>query len=101
MHAHCAQSHDKAITHFHLHLLSSLSLQQAARKGKKALGDKAKGGGAGRVPGGWVNGHHQENGMDNMTLFEVVKMGKSATQVGRHYSVEEVMSCFVVVRLHL
>uniref|UniRef100_A0A669DPT7 Cohesin subunit SA n=1 Tax=Oreochromis niloticus TaxID=8128 RepID=A0A669DPT7_ORENI len=36
---------------------------------------------AGRVTGpGWVNGHHQENGMENMTLFEVVKMGKSATQ---------------------
>uniref|UniRef100_A0A8C4IQU6 Cohesin subunit SA n=1 Tax=Dicentrarchus labrax TaxID=13489 RepID=A0A8C4IQU6_DICLA len=53
----------------------------AARKGKKALGDKAKGGGAGRLPGlGRVNGHHQENGMENMTLFEVVKMGKSATQ---------------------
>uniref|UniRef100_A0A8D3BPF6 Cohesin subunit SA n=1 Tax=Scophthalmus maximus TaxID=52904 RepID=A0A8D3BPF6_SCOMX len=47
----------------------------------KALGDKAKGGGAARVPGlGRVNGHHQENGMENMTLFEVVKMGKSATQ---------------------
>lgn len=62
-----------------------LSLQQAAKRGKKALGDKAKGGGAGRVPGlGWVNGHHQENGMENMTLFEVVKMGKSATQVGVH-----------------
>uniref|UniRef100_A0A673BAU7 Cohesin subunit SA n=1 Tax=Sphaeramia orbicularis TaxID=375764 RepID=A0A673BAU7_9TELE len=53
----------------------------AARKGKKVLGDKAKGGGAGWGPGvGWVNGHHQENGMENMTLFEVVKMGKSATQ---------------------
>uniref|UniRef100_A0A8D0AUJ1 Cohesin subunit SA n=1 Tax=Sander lucioperca TaxID=283035 RepID=A0A8D0AUJ1_SANLU len=53
----------------------------AAKKGKKALGDKAKGGGAGRTPGlGRVNGHHQENGMENMTLFEVVKMGKSATQ---------------------
>uniref|UniRef100_A0A669F8C2 Cohesin subunit SA n=1 Tax=Oreochromis niloticus TaxID=8128 RepID=A0A669F8C2_ORENI len=52
-----------------------------SKKGKKALGDKAKGGGAGRVTGpGWVNGHHQENGMENMTLFEVVKMGKSATQ---------------------
>lgn len=60
-----------------------LSPHQAAKKGKKALGDKAKGGGAGRVTGpGWVNGHHQENGMENMTLFEVVKMGKSATQVG-------------------
>uniref|UniRef100_A0A4W6FRR8 Cohesin subunit SA n=1 Tax=Lates calcarifer TaxID=8187 RepID=A0A4W6FRR8_LATCA len=53
----------------------------AAKKGRKVLGDKAKGGGGGRVPGlGWVNGHHQENGMENMTLFEVVKMGKSATQ---------------------
>uniref|UniRef100_A0A8D3BLD9 Cohesin subunit SA n=1 Tax=Scophthalmus maximus TaxID=52904 RepID=A0A8D3BLD9_SCOMX len=52
-----------------------------AKKGRKALGDKAKGGGAARVPGlGRVNGHHQENGMENMTLFEVVKMGKSATQ---------------------
>uniref|UniRef100_A0A673B8I8 Cohesin subunit SA n=1 Tax=Sphaeramia orbicularis TaxID=375764 RepID=A0A673B8I8_9TELE len=55
--------------------------KNAARKGKKVLGDKAKGGGAGWGPGvGWVNGHHQENGMENMTLFEVVKMGKSATQ---------------------
>lgn len=46
-------------------------------------GDKSKGGGAGRVPGvGWVNGHHKENGTEKMTLFEMVKMGKSATQVG-------------------
>ncbi|KAM8897811.1 cohesin subunit SA-2-like isoform 4-T4 [Spinachia spinachia] len=53
----------------------------AAKKGKKAIGDKAKGGGAGRACGvGRVNGHHQQNGMENMTLFEVVKMGKSATQ---------------------
>uniref|UniRef100_A0A665X0T0 Cohesin subunit SA n=1 Tax=Echeneis naucrates TaxID=173247 RepID=A0A665X0T0_ECHNA len=52
-----------------------------AKKGRKALGDKAKGGGAGRGPGaGWMNGHHRENGMETMTLFEVVKMGKSATQ---------------------
>uniref|UniRef100_A0A3P8WXA9 Cohesin subunit SA n=1 Tax=Cynoglossus semilaevis TaxID=244447 RepID=A0A3P8WXA9_CYNSE len=49
-------------------------------KGRKAVGDKAKAG-AGRGAGpGWMNGHHQENGMENMTLFEVVKMGKSATQ---------------------
>uniref|UniRef100_A0AAQ4RBR0 Cohesin subunit SA n=1 Tax=Gasterosteus aculeatus aculeatus TaxID=481459 RepID=A0AAQ4RBR0_GASAC len=53
----------------------------AAKKGKKATGDKAKGGAAWRAPGlGRVNGHYQENGMENMTLFEVVKMGKSATQ---------------------
>ncbi|XP_058482762.1 cohesin subunit SA-2a isoform X1 [Solea solea] len=53
----------------------------AGKKGRKALGDKAKGGGAGRGLGlGWMNGHHQENGMEKMTLFEVVKTGKSATQ---------------------
>ncbi|TNN88658.1 Cohesin subunit SA-2 [Liparis tanakae] len=53
----------------------------AAKKGKKAPGDKAKCGATGRAAGvGRVNGHHQENGMENMTLFEVVKMGKSATQ---------------------
>ncbi|XP_023198274.1 cohesin subunit SA-2-like isoform X1 [Xiphophorus maculatus] len=52
-----------------------------AKRGRKVLGDKVKGGGAGRVSGaGWVNGHHQENGTDNMSLFEVVKMGRSATQ---------------------
>uniref|UniRef100_A0A8C7YMI1 Cohesin subunit SA n=1 Tax=Oryzias sinensis TaxID=183150 RepID=A0A8C7YMI1_9TELE len=51
------------------------------RRGKKMGGDKSKGGGAGRVPGvGWVNGHHKENGTETMTLFEMVKMGKSATQ---------------------
>uniref|UniRef100_A0A8C7YI97 Cohesin subunit SA n=1 Tax=Oryzias sinensis TaxID=183150 RepID=A0A8C7YI97_9TELE len=55
--------------------------QQAGRRGKKMGGDKSKGGGAGRVPGvGWVNGHHKENGTETMTLFEMVKMGKSATQ---------------------
>uniref|UniRef100_A0A672JPT5 Cohesin subunit SA n=1 Tax=Salarias fasciatus TaxID=181472 RepID=A0A672JPT5_SALFA len=53
----------------------------AAKKGKKAFGERARGGGAGRVPAsGWVNGHHHENGMENMTLFEMIKMGKSATQ---------------------
>ncbi|KAM4726572.1 cohesin subunit SA-2-like [Anableps anableps] len=52
-----------------------------AKRGRKVLGDKTKGGGAGRVAGaGWVNGHHQENGMENMSLFEVVKIGRSATQ---------------------
>ncbi|XP_053474299.1 cohesin subunit SA-2a isoform X2 [Ictalurus furcatus] len=29
---------------------------------------------------GRVNGHHQENGTENLTLFEIVKLGKSATQ---------------------
>lgn len=52
-------------------------LSQGGKKGKKAIGDKGKGGkGAGRI-----NGHHQENGMENMMLFEVVKLGRSAMQV--------------------
>ncbi|MGH0188178.1 UNVERIFIED_CONTAM: hypothetical protein FKN15_028284 [Acipenser sinensis] len=45
------------------------------KKGKKVPGEKGKGGGLNRM-----NGHHQENGMENMMLFEVVKMGKSAMQ---------------------
>uniref|UniRef100_A0A8C3ALF2 STAG2 cohesin complex component n=1 Tax=Cyclopterus lumpus TaxID=8103 RepID=A0A8C3ALF2_CYCLU len=46
------------------------------KRGKKAAGEKGKGGkGAGRI-----NGHHQENGMENMMLFEVVKLGRSAMQ---------------------
>ncbi len=57
-------------------LCSSL-LFQGGKKGKKAAGEKGKGGkGAGRI-----NGHHQENGMENMMLFEVVKLGRSAMQV--------------------
>uniref|UniRef100_A0A4W4GFR2 Cohesin subunit SA n=1 Tax=Electrophorus electricus TaxID=8005 RepID=A0A4W4GFR2_ELEEL len=47
------------------------------KKGKKAPGDKGKGGGKGA---GRLNGHHQENGMENIMLFEVVKLGKSAMQ---------------------
>uniref|UniRef100_W5KDX2 Cohesin subunit SA n=1 Tax=Astyanax mexicanus TaxID=7994 RepID=W5KDX2_ASTMX len=46
-------------------------------KGKKPLGEKGKGGGKGI---GRLNGHHQENGMENIMLFEVVKLGKSAMQ---------------------
>uniref|UniRef100_A0A8B9KL84 Cohesin subunit SA n=1 Tax=Astyanax mexicanus TaxID=7994 RepID=A0A8B9KL84_ASTMX len=45
-------------------------------KGKKPLGEKGKGGGKGI---GRLNGH-QENGMENIMLFEVVKLGKSAMQ---------------------
>lgn len=53
------------------------ALFQGGKKGKKAAGEKGKGGkGAGRI-----NGHHQENGMENMMLFEVVKLGRSAMQV--------------------
>lgn len=52
-------------------------LFQGGKKGKKAAGEKGKGvKGAGRI-----NGHHQENGMENMMLFEVVKLGRSAMQV--------------------
>uniref|UniRef100_A0AAQ6AKK6 Cohesin subunit SA n=1 Tax=Amphiprion ocellaris TaxID=80972 RepID=A0AAQ6AKK6_AMPOC len=50
--------------------------RSGGKKGKKAAGEKGKGGkGAGRI-----NGHHQENGMENMMLFEVVKLGRSAMQ---------------------
>uniref|UniRef100_A0A3Q2YKT1 Cohesin subunit SA n=1 Tax=Hippocampus comes TaxID=109280 RepID=A0A3Q2YKT1_HIPCM len=53
-----------------------LAFFQGGKKGKKPAGDKSKGGkGAGRI-----NGHHQENGMENMMLFEVVKLGRSAMQ---------------------
>jgi cohesin complex subunit SA-1/2 len=55
------------------------------KKGKKAPGEKGKGVAAKGAGLGRVNGHHQENGMENMTLFEVVKMGKSATQVGTNF----------------
>lgn len=59
------------------HSSCSSTLFQGGKKGKKAAGEKGKGGkGAGRL-----NGHHQENGMENMMLFEVVKLGRSAMQV--------------------
>lgn len=47
------------------------------KKGKKTLGEKLKG----SEVRGRVNGHHQENDMENLNLFEIVKLGKSATQV--------------------
>ncbi|CAB1352655.1 unnamed protein product [Coregonus sp. 'balchen'] len=59
---------------------AKLGKGKGGKKGKKAPGDKGKGGAAKCVGLGRVNGHHQENGMESMTLFEVVKMGKSATQ---------------------
>lgn len=59
------------------HFLWFVVLFQGGKKGKKAAGEKGKGvKGAGRI-----NGHHQENGMENMMLFEVVKLGRSAMQV--------------------
>lgn len=81
---HCTSSSDNTVTLSSF--AQSLSRLQAAKKGRRgAFGDKTKGGGGGKSPAiGWVNGHHQANGMESMTLFEVVKMGKSATQVGEH-----------------
>lgn len=57
-----------------------------AKKGKKGPGEKGKGAGKGA---GRMNGHHQENGMENVMLFEVVRLGKSAMQVSKH------MTCFL------
>lgn len=54
-----------------------------AKKGKKGPGEKGKGVGKGA---GRMNGHHQENGMENVMLFEVVRLGKSAMQVSSHDS---------------
>uniref|UniRef100_A0A4W5P4A2 STAG2 cohesin complex component n=1 Tax=Hucho hucho TaxID=62062 RepID=A0A4W5P4A2_9TELE len=59
---------------------AKLGKGKGGRKGKKAPGEKGKGVGAKGAGLGRMNGHHQENGMESMTLFEVVKMGKSATQ---------------------
>lgn len=56
---------------------------QTCKKGKKGPAEKGKSGNGGGKPGGpnRMNGHHQQNGVENMMLFEVVKMGKSAMQV--------------------
>uniref|UniRef100_A0A8I5NEE7 Cohesin subunit SA n=1 Tax=Papio anubis TaxID=9555 RepID=A0A8I5NEE7_PAPAN len=56
---------------------------KTCKKGKKGPAEKGKGGnGGGKPPSGpnRMNGHHQQNGVENMMLFEVVKMGKSAMQ---------------------
>ena len=48
---------------------------QTCKKGKKGPGEKGKGGnGGGKPPSGpnRMNGHHQQNGVENMMLFEVV-----------------------------
>lgn len=56
---------------------------QTCKKGKKGPAEKGKSGNGGKPPSGpnRMNGHHQQNGVENMMLFEVVKMGKSAMQV--------------------
>ncbi|KAJ6663328.1 hypothetical protein lerEdw1_010464 [Lerista edwardsae] len=55
---------------------------KTCKKGKKSAGEKGKAGNGGGKPAGpnRMNGHHQQNGVENMMLFEVVKMGKSAMQ---------------------
>uniref|UniRef100_A0A8C0FLT8 Cohesin subunit SA n=1 Tax=Bubo bubo TaxID=30461 RepID=A0A8C0FLT8_BUBBB len=55
---------------------------KTCKKGKKGPAEKGKSGNGGGKPGGpnRMNGHHQQNGVENMMLFEVVKMGKSAMQ---------------------
>ncbi|OCT65777.1 hypothetical protein XELAEV_18042023mg [Xenopus laevis] len=57
-----------------------ISKQGKGKKGKRGNIEKGKGGPL--RPGGpnWMNGHHPQNGVENMMLFEVVKMGKSAMQ---------------------
>ncbi|OWK60495.1 Cohesin subunit SA-2 [Lonchura striata] len=55
---------------------------KTCKKGKKGPAEKGKSGNGGGKPSGpnRMNGHHQQNGVENMMLFEVVKMGKSAMQ---------------------
>uniref|UniRef100_A0A8D0CN28 STAG2 cohesin complex component n=1 Tax=Scleropages formosus TaxID=113540 RepID=A0A8D0CN28_SCLFO len=49
------------------------------KRGKKVPAEKGLAGGKAGSHGR-MNGHHQENGKKSMMLFEVVKIGKSATQ---------------------
>ncbi|XP_063288178.1 cohesin subunit SA-2 [Pelobates fuscus] len=52
--------------------------QGKGKKGKKGPIEKGK---SLKAAGpNWMNGHHPQNGVENMMLFEVVKMGKSAMQ---------------------
>ncbi|XP_064422599.1 cohesin subunit SA-2 isoform X1 [Latimeria chalumnae] len=55
---------------------------KTGKKGKKGLGEKGKCGNEGSKTSSLnrINGHHQQNGVENMMLFEVVKMGRSAMQ---------------------
>ncbi|KAM4662683.1 cohesin subunit SA-2 [Discoglossus pictus] len=54
--------------------------QGKGKKGKKGPTEKGKGIPVKSCGPNWMNGHHQQNGVENMMLFEVVKMGKSAMQ---------------------
>ncbi|XP_078065184.1 cohesin subunit SA-1 isoform X1 [Mustelus asterias] len=52
-----------------------------AKKARRIPGEKSRAGTGGRGSQGKANGHHQQNGeIEPVTLFEVVKMGKSAMQ---------------------
>lgn len=54
--------------------------QGKGKKGKKAVSERSRGAPLRTGGPNWMNGHHQQNGVENMMLFEVVKMGKSAMQ---------------------
>ncbi|KAM3911876.1 cohesin subunit SA-2 isoform 2-T2 [Leptodactylus fuscus] len=54
--------------------------QGKGKKGKKGAAERNKGASLRAGGPNWMNGHHQQNGVENMMLFEVVKMGKSAMQ---------------------
>uniref|UniRef100_A0A8C9TJQ2 Cohesin subunit SA n=1 Tax=Scleropages formosus TaxID=113540 RepID=A0A8C9TJQ2_SCLFO len=56
-----------------------LTWSQTTKRGKKVPAEKGLAGGKAGSHGR-MNGHHQENGKKSMMLFEVVKIGKSATQ---------------------
>uniref|UniRef100_A0A4W3JK29 Cohesin subunit SA n=1 Tax=Callorhinchus milii TaxID=7868 RepID=A0A4W3JK29_CALMI len=54
---------------------------KTAKKARRAPGERSRAGSGGRANLGKANGHHQQNGeVEPVTLFEVVKMGKSAMQ---------------------
>lgn len=58
------------------------SISKTAKKARRAPGEKGRLAASGRANQGRANGHHQQNGeVEPVTLFEVVKMGKSAMQV--------------------
>lgn len=71
-----------AIINFFFTLLVFFA-QSAAKKPRKSPGDKGRlEAGARGASRGRANGHPQQNGEgDPVTLFEVVKLGKSAMQV--------------------
>ncbi|XP_012675064.2 cohesin subunit SA-2-like isoform X2 [Clupea harengus] len=59
---------------------AKLGKAKGVKQGRKGAGEKGKGSGGKSGGQNRVNGHHHENGMENLSLFEMVKMGKSAMQ---------------------